>query len=66
MGFGGTVPIGNLVAGPIIERTSITAVMLVGAACALALSFYARLEPAAHRVSAAGRPGARGPRRGCP
>jgi MFS family permease len=44
MGFGGTVPIGNLIAGPIIEATSITTVMLVGAACALALSSYARLE----------------------
>jgi MFS family permease len=45
MGFGGTVPIGNLIAGPIIEATSITTVMLFGAACALALSFYARLDP---------------------
>jgi MFS family permease len=44
MGFGGTVPIGNLIAGPIIEATSITTVMLVGAACALALSFYARFD----------------------
>ena len=30
MGFGGTVPIGNLIAGPIIEGTSVTAVMLAG------------------------------------
>jgi hypothetical protein len=45
MGFGGTVPIGNLIAGPIIEATSMSAVMLVGAACALGLTFYARLEP---------------------
>lgn len=44
MGFGGTVPIGNLLAGPVIERTSITAVMLFGAAAALALVPYARLE----------------------
>jgi MFS family permease len=44
MGFGGTVPIGNLIAGPIIEATSITTVMLVGAACALGLSFYARFD----------------------
>jgi MFS family permease len=57
MGFGGTVPIGNLIAGPIIEATSITAVMLVGAACALGLSFYARFdrdrdgEPARPRVA---------------
>jgi MFS family permease len=46
MGFGGTVPIGNLLAGPIIEATSMTAVMLVGAACALALAFYARFDTA--------------------
>jgi MFS family permease len=46
MGFGGTVPIGNLIAGPIIEATSITAVMLVGAAWALALAVYARPRPA--------------------
>lgn len=46
MGFGGTVPVGNLIAGPIIETTSMTLVMLVGAVCAAALTFYARLEPA--------------------
>lgn len=44
MGFGGTVPIGNLIAGPAIEATSITAVMLVGAAWALVLAGYARLR----------------------
>ena len=44
MGFGGTVPIGNLLAGPLIERTSITAVMLVGAVVAVGLSSYARLD----------------------
>ena len=53
MGFGGTVPIGNLIAGPIIEATSITAVMLVGAACALALASYARFD----RVAAPAPPG---------
>lgn len=46
MGFGGTVPIGNLIAGPVIESTSISTVMLVGAVCALALVFYARLDAA--------------------
>jgi predicted MFS family arabinose efflux permease len=46
MGFGGTVPIGNLIAGPIIEATSITAVMLVGAAVALGLALYSRPRPA--------------------
>jgi len=45
MGFGGTVPVGNLIAGPIIEATSMTTVMLAGAACAVGLAFYARLEP---------------------
>ena len=44
MGFGGTVPIGNLLAGPVIEATSITAVMLVGAVAALGLAAYARLD----------------------
>jgi MFS family permease len=42
MGFGGTVPIGNLLAGPVIEATSVTAVMLFGVGCALALAWYAR------------------------
>jgi MFS family permease len=44
MGFGGTVPIGNLIAGPVIEATSVTVVMLVGAAWALVLTAYARLS----------------------
>ena len=43
MGFGGTVPIGNLIAGPLIEATSITAVVLAGALIALALAWYADL-----------------------
>ncbi|HZM31594.1 MAG TPA: MFS transporter [Acidimicrobiales bacterium] len=45
MGFGGTVPIGNLLAGPVIDRTSITLVLLVGAAVAFGLAAYARLRP---------------------
>jgi predicted MFS family arabinose efflux permease len=55
MGFGGMVPIGNLLAGPIIEATSMTAVMLVGAVAALALVPYARLErvPAADTAATA-------------
>jgi MFS family permease len=44
MGFGGTVPIGNLIAGPIIEATSITTVVLAGAAIAVALAAYADLD----------------------
>lgn len=45
MGFGGTVPIGNLIAGPIIEATSITTVVLAGAAVAVGLAWYADLSP---------------------
>ncbi len=41
MGFGGTVPIGNLIAGPIIEATSVTTVVLAGAAIAVGLAVYA-------------------------
>jgi len=47
MGFGGTVPIGNLIAGPIIEATNITVVVLAGAVVAVALAWYADLTPAA-------------------
>ena len=47
MGFGGTVPIGNLLAGPIIEATSITTVVFAGAVIAVVLAWYADLrEPA--------------------
>jgi MFS family permease len=45
MGFAGTVPIGNLIAGPVIEVTSITVVVLIGAAVALALAWFADLQP---------------------
>ena len=44
MGFGGTVPIGNLIAGPIIEATSVTTVVLAGAAIAVGLAAYADLN----------------------
>jgi MFS family permease len=47
MGFGGTVPIGNLIAGPIIEWTSVTVVVLAGAAIAVLLAALADFrEPA--------------------
>jgi MFS family permease len=47
MGFGGTVPLGLLLAGPVAERTSITVVMLYGVVAALALAWYARdIRPA--------------------
>ncbi len=37
-------PIGNLIAGPLIEATSITTVVLAGAAIAVALAWYADLD----------------------
>ncbi len=44
MGFGGTVPLGNLIAGPLIEATSVTTVVLAGAVIAVALAWYADLR----------------------
>ncbi|HEY8216585.1 MAG TPA: MFS transporter [Acidimicrobiia bacterium] len=43
MGFGGTVPVGVLVGGPIAQATSITAVLLFGAFMAVVLAAYADL-----------------------
>ena len=40
MAFGGTVPIGGLVAGPLIEATSVTTVLLIGSAVALLLALW--------------------------
>ncbi|MCU0267917.1 MAG: MFS transporter [Acidimicrobiales bacterium] len=51
MAFGGTVPVGVLVAGPVIEATSVTAVMLVGAVVAALLAAWNRaglVEPDRH------------------
>jgi predicted MFS family arabinose efflux permease len=45
MGFGGTVGIGNLVAGRVIDATSVTAVLLVNSAVALFLTWYADVRP---------------------
>jgi predicted MFS family arabinose efflux permease len=53
MGFGGTVPLGLLVAGPIAEAASITAVLLYGAAVAFALFLFADLDRARARGLAA-------------
>jgi predicted MFS family arabinose efflux permease len=65
MGFGGTVPVGNLLAGPVIEATSVTAVLLFGVVVAVALASYAGgLDPG--RVSAAGRRAAPTPPPGSP
>jgi predicted MFS family arabinose efflux permease len=46
MAFGGTVPIGVLAAGAVATHTSITAVVLFGAAVALVLAWYADLVAA--------------------
>ncbi len=72
MAFGGTIPLGLLVAGPLAERTSISLVMSYGVVAALALAAYARLDeqapdavmPAA--APTAGRPGAPDQPPGCP
>jgi len=53
MCFGGTVPIGGIIAGYVIDATSITAVMLFGAAMAAVLGLYAYLfttEPSGRRA----------------
>ena len=52
MAFGGTVPIGNLFFGPIIEHTSITFVLFIGVVVALFLAWYADLRDRAAVVSA--------------
>jgi MFS family permease len=44
MGFGGIVPVGVLVGGFVTGYTSVTLVLLIGAAAALLLAPYARLE----------------------
>jgi predicted MFS family arabinose efflux permease len=46
MAFGGTVPVGVLVAGQVADLTSITAVVLAGAVVALLLGVYADLVAA--------------------
>jgi hypothetical protein len=51
MGFGGTVPFGAMAAGPLIDATSATLVLLIGAAVALALVWFADVrEPVAERL----------------
>ena len=44
MGFGGIVPVGVLVGGFVASFTSVTLVLLIGAAAALLLAPYARLD----------------------
>jgi predicted MFS family arabinose efflux permease len=41
MGFGGTVAVGNLLAGPVVADVGITSVLLFGAGVALLLFWYA-------------------------
>jgi predicted MFS family arabinose efflux permease len=43
MAFGGTVPLGLLLAGPVAEATSITVVLLYGAVVAAGLAWYAHV-----------------------
>ena len=47
MAFGGTIPLGHLLAGPITERTSISWVMGYGVIAALALAASTRVDLAA-------------------
>jgi len=44
MAFGGTVPIGVVLAGFVVDPIGITTVLLFGAAVALGLAAYANLE----------------------
>jgi MFS family permease len=48
MGFGGTVALGNLIAGPVVDAVGITAVLIFGAGVAFLLAWYADVrEPLA-------------------
>lgn len=44
MSFGGTVPLGNLVFGPIMDAVGARTVLLFGAACAVGLSWWGDLK----------------------
>lgn len=66
MSFGGVVPIGSLVAGVVIEATSITVVMIAGAGFAALLGGYAYLFTREREPLPAPAPAARGPRSGSP
>ncbi|MBK9178499.1 MAG: MFS transporter [Acidimicrobiales bacterium] len=52
MGFGGTVPLGNLVAGPLVDVVGITAIVLAGAVVAAALAWWCDLDAAARAAPA--------------
>jgi len=44
MSFGGTIPIGNLIAGPLIDKVGARPVLLVGAGFAMFLAWWTDLE----------------------
>ena len=46
MGFGGTVPLGLLVGGKVVDYTSVTAVVAAGAVVAAVLALAVRIRPA--------------------
>ncbi len=60
MGFGGTVGVGNLIAGPIVDAVGITSVLIFGAGVALLLAGYADLRERAPQVGASHEPGQAG------
>ena len=45
LSFGGTVPFGNLIAGPVIEATSLSTVLYASAIIAILLGIFFRLKP---------------------
>ncbi|NNF53502.1 MAG: MFS transporter [Acidimicrobiales bacterium] len=45
LSFGGTVPVANLIAGPVVERAGLTPVMLFGSLAAIALATVFRVPP---------------------
>ncbi len=50
MGFGGTVALGNLLVGPVVDAVGITDVLLFGATVALGLAWYADVRAPADQV----------------
>ena len=45
LSFGGTVPFGNLIAGPLVDATSLSAVLYFGAVFAIVLGLFFTLKP---------------------
>ena len=52
MAFGGTIPIGNLIFGPIMDRIGPRPVLLFGAAWALFLAWSCNIQKIDQRVDA--------------